>query len=263
MTARQLNPLGLIVGGPGHQPLVVLARGADGTERWIDEVARGLACDCTCLECGHRLVARQGPVREWSFAHQAASDCSGGVESQAHRYAKAVINEAGGLHVASTRPDRWGELHPRFMEVAPLRTEERVAGFRADLVGSLDGHELIIEVKVTHGCPVHKVRAYRDLDLSVLEIDLSPFRYASAEVLREAVLRRATRYWLSLRGGREVPRKHEPVGQTGSDSASGGKGVTRPSGVSRREWAEMSTLQKLAAFDPDGRKVLKSRGFRG
>lgn len=239
MTVHRLNPLGQLIGGPGHQQLVVVARGADGTERWIDEVARGLACDCTCLECGRRLVARQGLVREWSFAHQADSDCSGGVETQAHRYAKAVINEAGGLYVASTKLDAWGRLHPRFMEVAPSRMEERIAGFKADLVGSLGGHELIVEVKVTHGCPIHKIKAYRDVGLSVLEIDLGPFRYATGEELREAVLRRATRYWLSLSGGREVPRKREPVGLTGHDSPRIGKGLTRPSSVPRRVWAEM------------------------
>lgn len=131
---------------------MVVARSANGEDRWIDEVARGLACNCTCLECGSPVIARQGDVREWSFAHKADSDCSGAVETQAHRYAKAVINEVGGLYVASAKPDGWGLLHPRLMEIAPVRIEERIAGFRADLIGSLQGRDLVIEVKVTHGC---------------------------------------------------------------------------------------------------------------
>lgn len=259
---RRLNPLGQLIGGPGHQPRVVVARGEDGAERWIDEVERGIACNCTCWECNRRLVARQGLVREWSFAHQADSDCTGGVETQAHRYAKAVINEAGGLYVASVRPDAWGALHPRFIQLAPVRTEERIAGFRADLVGSLKGRELIIEVKVTHRCPANKIRTYRDLNMSVLEIDLAPFRYATADELREAVLKRATRYWLCLSGGREVPRRPGPTKPGGIDQQRKLNGFARPKNVSQREWAEMSTLEKITAVDPDGRLTIKSRGYK-
>lgn len=259
---RRLNPLGQLIGGPCHQPRVVVARGEDGAERWIDEVVRGLACNCTCWECNSRLVARQGLVREWSFAHQADSDCAGGVETQAHRYAKAVINEVGGLYVASVRPDAWGALHPRFMQLAPVRTEERIAGFRADLVGSLKGHELIIEVKVTHGCPANKIRAYRDLNMSVLEIDLAPFRYATADDLREAVLKRAPRYWLCLSGGRDVPRRPVPTKPGGVDQQRKLNGFARPKNISQRDWAEMSTLEKVTAVDPDGRLTIKSRGYR-
>ena len=263
MKDRRINPLGQLIGGPDHQPHIVVARGQDGAERWIDEVERGLACNCTCWECGRRLVARQGVVREWSFAHQADSLCTGGVETQAHRYAKAVINEAEGLYVASAKPGSWGLLHRSFMKVAPVRTEERIAGFRADLVGSLEGRELIIEVKVTHGCPAHKIQAYRDFNLSVLEIDLAPFRYETAEKLRGAVLQHATRYWLCLSGGREVPRRPEPTRSGGIDQNRKLNGFARPKNVPQREWAEMSTLEKVAAVDPDGRLTIKSRGYRG
>lgn len=263
MTARQINPLGLLVGGPGHEPSMVVALGVDGEDRWIDEAARGLACNCTCLECGSPVIARQGDVREWSFAHKADSDCSGAVETQAHRYAKAVINEVGGLYVASAKPDEWGLLHPRFMEIAPVRIEERIAGFRADLIGSLRGHDLVIEVKVTHECPPNKVAAYQALNLSVLEIDLASFRYKTADELCLAVIERAPRYWLCLSEGREVPRRRETANMAMSGGASRRGGVSRPRHVPMRTWSEMSALEKVQAIDPDGRLTIKSRGFRG
>ena len=33
------------------------------------QVARGVACDCLCLECGSPLIAKQGPVVSWHFSH--------------------------------------------------------------------------------------------------------------------------------------------------------------------------------------------------
>ena len=149
------------------------------------------------------------------------------------------------------------------MQLAPVRSEVRISGFRADLVGALEGRELIIEVKVTHSCSYEKIRAYRDLNLSVLEIDLAPFRYATANELREAMLKRATRYWLCLSGGRKVPQRPDPAKLSGSDRSSSGKGLARPKHVPQREWAEMSTLEKVQAVDPDGRLTIKNRGYGG
>ena len=67
--------------------------------RW-EEVVRGMGCECVCPDprCGHPLVARQGDVKVWHFAH--ASDrrglpCSGG-ESGLHKYAKQVLCESIG-----------------------------------------------------------------------------------------------------------------------------------------------------------------------
>lgn len=105
-------------------------------------------------------------------------------------------------------------------------------------------------------------RAYCDLNMSVLEIDLASFRYATADELREAVLKRATRYWLCLSGGREVPRRPEPTKSGGIDKQRKLNGFARPKSVSQREWAEMSTLEKITAVDPDGRLTIKSRGYR-
>lgn len=258
MKVPQINPLGLVVGDHSHDAMMVMARNANGDDCFIEEVERGLACNCFCVECGTPVIARQGPVNEWSFAHHHTTECTGGIETQAHRFGKAVINEAGGLYVASAQPDGWGKLHPDFMEIAPVRIEERVANMRADLVGSLRGRDLIIEIKVTHGCPIEKIKAYERLNVSVLEIDLARFRYKTADELREAVLKQAPRYWHCLRGGREVPRRREH----GKLDAGGKKGgLARPKHISSRQWDDMSTLEKLHAVDPDGRFTIKSRGY--
>ena len=48
------------------------------TGRLVDvkDVSRGLACNCACVSCGEALVARQGEVVAWHFAHVANSRCT-------------------------------------------------------------------------------------------------------------------------------------------------------------------------------------------
>ena len=35
----------------------------------IKQVERGLACQCTCFECGEAVIARKGEIKEHHFAH--------------------------------------------------------------------------------------------------------------------------------------------------------------------------------------------------
>jgi len=71
--------------------------------RSVDEVARGLACECTCPCCGERVIARQGEVREWHFAHASGADCEHAAESALHLAAKQLLLEGGGLRVPEFR----------------------------------------------------------------------------------------------------------------------------------------------------------------
>lgn len=41
----------------------------------IADVKKGRACNCICPSCGKPLVARQGKIRTWHFAHATKSDC--------------------------------------------------------------------------------------------------------------------------------------------------------------------------------------------
>jgi len=59
----------------------------------IYEVERGLACNCRCPtpECGARLIAKQGDVQAWHFAHESNASCQGALESSMHIAVKRVI----------------------------------------------------------------------------------------------------------------------------------------------------------------------------
>jgi hypothetical protein len=69
----------------------------DGRVVSVNEVERGQACGCTCPACRRPLIARQGEVRVWHFAHATGADCEGGAESALHLAAKTAIERAGGI----------------------------------------------------------------------------------------------------------------------------------------------------------------------
>lgn len=53
----------------------------EGETRFIDEVPRGSACGCICPVCLSPLVAKQGAIKDWGFAHiadQERPDCKPG-----------------------------------------------------------------------------------------------------------------------------------------------------------------------------------------
>ena len=58
----------------------------------IDQAERGLACNCTCFECGESVLARKGEIIEHHFAHANNKDsCVINPESLLHKYAKDII----------------------------------------------------------------------------------------------------------------------------------------------------------------------------
>ena len=71
--------------------------GIDASGQWQTSytVPRGRACGCICPGCGEPLIARQGTVLSWHFAHESkTSDGSRCVETAIHRYAKSVLAES-------------------------------------------------------------------------------------------------------------------------------------------------------------------------
>ena len=58
----------------------------------ITEAVRGLACNCTCFECGETVLARKGEINEHHFAHANNKEsCAINPESVLHKYAKEII----------------------------------------------------------------------------------------------------------------------------------------------------------------------------
>ncbi len=62
---------------------------------YIDDVAKGLACDCHCPSCNERLVAKNGgSKRVHHFAHASGIECENAYESILHKLAKVEVRDA-------------------------------------------------------------------------------------------------------------------------------------------------------------------------
>ena len=90
------------------EPNIIVAIDKDRKLRGIDDVKRGLACECFCAECNGVLEACKGEHRQY-FRHYAKDrKCTGGSwESQLHLLSKYIIEQ----HKAVMLPKLEGRLH--------------------------------------------------------------------------------------------------------------------------------------------------------
>ena len=59
----------------------------------INDVERGLECNCVCHKCGSKLVAKKGEERIHHFAHYDKEDCGGGQMTALHIYVQKILKE--------------------------------------------------------------------------------------------------------------------------------------------------------------------------
>lgn len=79
---------------------------AQGTTRYIGEVARGAACGCYCAACQSPVVAKQGADHAWHFAHEASQErpqCLPGSINLLRRLATEMLLESGSLVMPECR----------------------------------------------------------------------------------------------------------------------------------------------------------------
>lgn len=72
-----------------------LTYGKDSNGRLVhvDEVQRGLACECVCPGCGAQLVARKGERKQHHFAHANGADCAGARMTALHMLAQQILEK--------------------------------------------------------------------------------------------------------------------------------------------------------------------------
>ncbi len=184
-----------------------------GRIRSVDEVTRGLACECVCPNCGDAVIARQGEVREWHFAHAGDSHCEGGTESALHLAAKQLLLESGGLSVPEIQvtkevrlPDgRSGEgkaYRPeRWIDFQTVEAEKALGAIRPDIVAVVGNSMLFVEIAVTHFVDTEKRAILAELRVPTIEIDLSSFQSEkwTWELLTEYVIEHAiNKRWVHL-----------------------------------------------------------------
>jgi competence protein CoiA len=163
---------------------------AEGRVVSVDEVPRGLDCGCVCSLCNAPLVAKQGEIRSWHFAHASESDCEGAAETALHLAAKQLIRKAMGIMVpkieavgsarladgrhaqaTESRPESWMDFDIVLLE-QQISLEQPIESIRPDVVGQSGSERVIIEVAVTHFVEPEKSQALAVLDWPAFEIRL-------------------------------------------------------------------------------------------
>ena len=138
----------------------------------IKDVERGLACQCTCFECGETVIARKGEIKEHHFAHASNKEsCTINPESVLHKYAKEVILESMGLMLPALPNSDNEAAWWTFEKVLP---EFSLGLIRPDLVGYFDVEPILIEIAVTHFIDAEKLKRIEVFKSKCIEIDLSP-----------------------------------------------------------------------------------------
>src|SRR3954453_13701929 len=185
----------------GDGVLLPYGEASNGRLVRASEVPAGLDCGCTCPACGVPLVARRGDVRIAHFAHATDRACAAAHETMLHRLAKQLIADGTALVL----PEVTAEYGGRYRLVRPAVTirpegaalEPGLDGLRPDILVTVAGRPLLVEVAVTHFCGPEKLALIRGRHLAAIEIDLSRVaREAPPDALEHTILRSAPRRWL-------------------------------------------------------------------
>ncbi|EVT81100.1 competence protein CoiA family protein [Vibrio parahaemolyticus] len=181
----------------------------DGTYKHIRSVDNGLKCDCVCPDCQQPLIANQGNVKRWHFAHASNSSCKG--ESVIHRLAKQVIVNAvhSGLplYISSNggtvyESDKDGVVHSkswyapeRQYQIQQAEAEVKLGSQIVDvLCHDRIGNALAVEIFYTHKKSDVDVEKFAKNSVEAIEIDVSGIPWdVTYEQIEQAVLLNARR----------------------------------------------------------------------
>lgn len=194
--------------------------------RSIDEVTRGLSCECRCPSCGEDVVARQGEVREWHFAHISTIECSNGAETALHLAAKQILLQHQGVSIPVrtvtesirladgrtgtgevSRPGVWLDFNDTDEEVS-------FGSIRPDIVAALNNTYFFIEIAVTHFVDEQKKQLFYELNMPTLEIDLASLKETrwTWELLEDTVIN-STDYktWINMLQHSELQKEAQDI----------------------------------------------------
>lgn len=141
----------------------------------VQDVERGLACECRCIECGEALIARKGGHRLHHFSHISQKEsCEVQPESFVHRYAKQVLMESLGVQLPPFPGHNPEAIDgTSWWDFESIQEEVWMGDFRPDLVAQLSDGPLLIEVACTSFVDEEKQVRIERAGIRTVEIDLS------------------------------------------------------------------------------------------
>lgn len=203
--------------------------------RDIREDERGLKCNCVCPNCGEKLRACIGKIRQPYFAHDNA-DCNPNVARQTilHLLAKAIIEEEKRImfppfSVSFEETDLYASLsaeerrrpvcvpvpepyiNEQIMTVDEVYLEKRVSGIVPDIIVKKAGRICLIEIAVTHFVDEEKRKKVKELELPMIEINLGGFSEVpmNKEVLKDIMINNCRyTHWINNPHHYELAKKY-------------------------------------------------------
>ncbi|TMN71710.1 hypothetical protein CWB85_09795 [Pseudoalteromonas sp. S1727] len=169
----------------------------------IDDVQRGLKCNCTCVDCGSQLIAKKGAVQANHFAHapddKKAKHCKWSYETELHLLAKEVLNNNKKLTIpiGNFDPYNFTLIFDNVDIETPIDNSKRIP----DVIGYSKGEQILIEIAVSHFCGTEKTSEYRRLNKNAIEFDFSNFVPSSEVITLEEVsdlFENSNAKWLSI-----------------------------------------------------------------
>ncbi|MBV1776013.1 hypothetical protein KSF73_09840 [Burkholderiaceae bacterium DAT-1] len=166
----------------------------------IQDVPRGLACECYCPACGHSLVAKKGNVKAWHFAHASGSDCASGAMTALHLAAQQMIKSESKMMLPilsetySSRAlndalvSRTETQNERLIHFEEVTLEKHLGDIRPDAIGIDEISRYFIEVAVTHFVDEEKRNKIILHNEPALEINLSLVEVDTWDTLHQAVI---------------------------------------------------------------------------
>ena len=164
--------------------MVVFARRESGELAHISEVDNGKACGCFCQACQEALIARQGVVREHSFAHQSGTQCQHAMDAMLHGVVYRLIERhrcfvTPRLRVSASVPGPHGPITDSRVRPAVKVPIDSVAlvelpPWRHPCVqADVKGHTVLIHVAVKRRTRSDKCAMVAESQQAAIEIDLS------------------------------------------------------------------------------------------
>lgn len=159
----------------------------DGRIVSVADVANGKKCECYCLCCREPLVAKQGDIRVWHFAHPSGVDCEGAAESTLHLAAKDLVARRHGLMLpgrtmgASYRladgreASAEAEAQAAWIDFGDVLLEEPLGAIRTDALGIHGTGRMIIEIAVSHFVDDEKRQKIAAMGIPAVEVHLDTF----------------------------------------------------------------------------------------
>ena len=174
----------------------------------INNVEKGLACDCECIGCGSPLIARKGDVKVHHFAHHDGNkdNCN---ESILHKLGKKIIQDKCAVGIAPLaievkEKDIVGRYHSKeftdskytlqFNKVIP---EQSAGYFQPDLTCFTNDEMIFIEIVVSNDVSPEKLEKVKERGIATLSIDISACSAMSdMDELIQSVIYDSPRYWV-------------------------------------------------------------------